>query len=1121
PTPGSTERAFTDAQLATMPIDATDLTLLASLVPGVVSISGTDSSANAFSVAGLGTEANALTLDGLLFGSSNLPQEGLRQTRVITSTYDVSRGQFSGGLIASTTRSGSNVVQGSSQYQLQDEDLALAEDTSAFSQGYTQNTLSGGIGGPIVRDRLFIFGSAQGRLRDDPQQTLFTANANDFSRLGVSPDSVARFNAILNALGAKPRSLVGSDFRSSNNFTGLARMDWVVSNSHTMTFRGDIRGNLQDPARVGSLGLPQTGGQLTGNGGGFMTMVTSRFGATIINQLSGYLQGSRSDGNPFTLIPAGRVQVASLLPDSSIGVTNLVFGGNAGLPTRSRSKSFELTNELSWLPGSGGHRIKIGADWVDEQTHNVLGNNALGTYTFLSLSDLENGIASSYRRTDSITERASQNYRWNAYAGDVWVVKRPLQVTYGVRIEGSWFGDAPAYNPQVDSIFGFRTDKLPHEVHVSPRAGFTWTFGSASIPGFGGGGGGGGGGGNRGGFGGGGGFGRFSAPTLVIRGGFGEFRSTPPNSVVNLARAATGLPGSAGEVSCSGTDVPTPAWGQYWADSSTIPNQCIQNGPPVPGSVPLRSVTLIEPGFEAPRAWRGSLSIEKRLTQILRLSVEGSFARGVAQYGFRDLNLRDTAQFSLANEANRPVYVAPSDIAVQGGTPLFFASRLNQNYGTVLEAQSNLHTQSEQLTFSLGGIVGRGIQLNLSYTWQRARAQSTGERGGATGGDPNVAEWATSDFERRNSFLTTVTYPLSQSLELTSIARVTSGSPFTPLVGGDINGDGLRNDRAFVFAPGNQNTVAAGMQALLAQASPSIRDCLLSQMGTIAARSSCTSPWQYSIDFQMNWRPTFLGLNRRLTISVLTSNFLRGLDELLHGSGNTKGWGLVTRPDGTLLYVTGFDSTAHTFQYTVNERFGATYGSATAFRPPFQIGIQMRMAIGPDRARQALDALRAGNTRGAAEAAAGGFGGQGAFQRPVVTTADVIARLQAAMPNPPAQILALKDSLHLDSAQLTLLQPLSDSITLHNHVRLDSITKLLGTGRTPNFQTALPLMTPIFLAGRNEINATLTTVRAILTPEQWAKVGDDIKDPQTAARRIMFGAPPGQGGGDRGRRPNP
>ena len=34
--------------------------------------------------------------------------------------------------------------------------------------------------------------------------------------------------------------------------------------------------------------------------------------------------------------------------------------------------------------------------------------------------------------------------------------------------------------------------------------------------------------------------------------------------------------------------------------------------------------------------------------------------------------------------------------------------------------------------------------------------------------------------------------------------------------------------------------------------------------------------------------------------------------------------------------------------------------------------------------------------------------------------------------------------------------------------------------------------------------------KAILTPDQWSKLPDDVKDPQTAMRRMLFGGQPGQ-----------
>ena len=1113
PSPGATERAFTADALARIPLDATDLATLAGLSPGVLTIAGTDTTATAFSVAGLGPDANALTLDGLLFGTSSVPQEGLRQTRVITSTYDVSRGQFSGGLIASTTRSGSNVLQGSSQVQAREEEFALGEGDTPYSQGFTQRTGSAGLGGPIVRDRVFVFGSFQARLRSDPQQTLLSAGAADYARLGVHPDSVARFLGILTALGVPPTSVANAATRADDNLSGMVRADWVVSASHTLTLRGDWRGTSQDPTRLGSLALPQTGGTMESSGGGVMATLTSRFGATVLNEFRGYWQRSRRDGDAYTLIPQGRVQVASDLTDSVRSVVTLAFGGNSGLPSRSRSSGVEVSNELSWLPGSGRHRFKLGVSFQSERARDLSGANQLGTFVFNSLTDLEAGVAASFTRTLRMTERDSRSRRWGLFAGDVWMASRPFQLSYGVRVDGSAFSDPPEYNPAVDAVFGRRTDYLPREWHASPRVGFTWTVGGGApmAPG---GGPGMPGGGPMGRGQGGGGPGQaraFGSARFVIRGGIGEFRSQPPTGVALQARAATGLATSAADVVCSGAAIPTLDWAGYWLDPGGIPEACLDGGSTGAGAAPApRQVMVLAPGFEAPRAWRASLGVERRLTQIFRLTVEGSLSRGVAQTGYRDLNLDATESFSLASEGGRPVFVAPSDITPTTGTPRFAASRRDTTFGRVLEASSGFRSRSEQLTVGLSGVVGRGIVLSLSYTTQRARDLATGARG-STAGDPNVAEWARSDFERRHGILGTLTYPLSQSLEITSIGRLTSGSPFTPTVGGDVNGDGSRNDRAFVFAPGTATAEAEGMARLLASASDGVRSCLERQVGSVAGRNTCTGPWQASLELQMNWRPAFWGLNRRLQVSVVTYNLLRGVDELLHGQDGAKGWGLQTRPDGTLLYVTGFDPAARRYAYEVNERFGSTAGSATAYRPPFQIGIQARLTIGPDRMRQALDAMRrGGGIAGAAAALAGPGVAAGGFRGPAASPAEMIARLEAALPNPPGAVLEMRDSLRLDSGQVVLLTPLRDSLAARNAVRLDSLRGAVrqAGNNTERLMQLIPQLQPLFQAARTDVAQILVSVRAILTEEQWVLVPESVKIVQLGPRRGMMG--PGQ-----------
>src|SRR2546428_12875684 len=88
-------------------------------------------SRSTFSVAGQRPTANRITLDGLSFGGAMVPQDAVRSTRVVTNSYDVARGQFSGGLVASTTRSGTNVTQGAFTYNGRDRALAWGGVTAS------------------------------------------------------------------------------------------------------------------------------------------------------------------------------------------------------------------------------------------------------------------------------------------------------------------------------------------------------------------------------------------------------------------------------------------------------------------------------------------------------------------------------------------------------------------------------------------------------------------------------------------------------------------------------------------------------------------------------------------------------------------------------------------------------------------------------------------------------------------------------------------------------------------------------------------------------------------------------------------------------------------------------
>ena len=312
-----------------------------------------------------------------------------------------------------------------------------------------------------------------------------------------------------------------------------------------------------------------------------------------------------------------------------------------------------------------------------------------------------------------------------------------------------------------------------------------------------------------------------------------------------------------------------------------------------------------------------------------------------------------------------------------------------------------------------------------------------------------------------------------------------------------MNGDGARNDRAFVFDPATtvDTSVVQAMRALLARAAPDVQSCLDAQLGQVAARNSCFGPWQPSLDLQVNWRPAWFGLDRRLTLSVVTVNLLGGLDEWFHGTAHLAGWGFSAAPDPVLLYVRGFDPTTESFSYAVNQRFGAIAGANGGVTVPFQIGIQAHLAIGPDRTR---DRLRTAFERGRGANSRGG----GLLGADSASAADFAERFARILPNPITAIMGLEDSLHFTAEQTNALQRIADSLDMQNGTVRDSLqAELKRAGARPDPGILFARLRPRLQTGRDNVRKALERARAVLTPDQWNQLPEALKSPGTNGRR--------------------
>ena len=127
------------------------------LNPGNLSVSGQRETANSFVVNG------ALAEEGFNNGTAIIPNlDSIEDLQVLTGNFDAQYGNFSGGQVLVTTKSGTNQLHGSVFEFLRNTDLDARNFFSPGRAEYDRNQFGGTLGGPIKREKIFLFGDYQG-----------------------------------------------------------------------------------------------------------------------------------------------------------------------------------------------------------------------------------------------------------------------------------------------------------------------------------------------------------------------------------------------------------------------------------------------------------------------------------------------------------------------------------------------------------------------------------------------------------------------------------------------------------------------------------------------------------------------------------------------------------------------------------------------------------------------------------------------------------------------------------------------------------------------------------------------------------------------------------------------
>jgi len=192
---------ITPQQMQQLPTASRNFLDLASLAPGVVATEDrVDANTRTFRSGGMGANSSNVFVDGSslkndlttggVTGQDNsrgnpFPRSAIQEFRVISQNFKAEYQKASGAIITATTRSGTNQWTGSALFGYQDKSL-LALDTFSLKDKHRADSiaratstpstfkvpdysrvltaLSGG--GPLIRDRLFIFGSYEGNYQN-------------------------------------------------------------------------------------------------------------------------------------------------------------------------------------------------------------------------------------------------------------------------------------------------------------------------------------------------------------------------------------------------------------------------------------------------------------------------------------------------------------------------------------------------------------------------------------------------------------------------------------------------------------------------------------------------------------------------------------------------------------------------------------------------------------------------------------------------------------------------------------------------------------------------------------------------------------------------------------------
>jgi hypothetical protein len=448
-------------------------------VEGGIQVNGASSAENAFTIDGV-------TTNSLLYGSSrqNTVFEYLQEVQVKTTGIDAQYGGALGGVISAVTKSGGNAFHGEGHYyyignglsagpvpriQLSPVDNQTVFNLQDEKQADNRHELGGSLGGPIVRDHLFFFGSASPRFVRRTNNYLFS-NGTEPSSIDQNQTLNQAFGKLTYASGPvlADISLLMTPQRSTGQFPA---------------YRGTCPQCVVS-TKASNVLLPNQGfaidqNNVSGDVNFFLT------GKSLLTVRGGYFYDSYQDtGIPLT--------TSYSYMRTSVGAPNVPASLQGPIGTQNLPRqeiSFSDVTKQSYLQadynrtftGVGSHRVKGGVGF--RHAANDVNDAYPGGYVYIywntvltsPLIGRNTGTYGYYRVDDLGTRGAVSSNMVSLYAHDSWSVTPRLTLNLGVRTENQ---KVPSFRPDIQEFafkFGFSDE-------IAPRLGAAYdVFGNGRM----------------------------------------------------------------------------------------------------------------------------------------------------------------------------------------------------------------------------------------------------------------------------------------------------------------------------------------------------------------------------------------------------------------------------------------------------------------------------------------------------------------------------------------------------------------------------------------------------------------------------------------------------------------